>query len=412
MDIFHERPSWLRRLNQFGPATGDPRHIVPLDPGEMLATARSSTGLVEVGDEDWLETYERRIRSIDLESKSNLLGRLLCRAETIRLLQTRLRLCKAWANEPAILEEKIERPIFVLGAPRTGTTILLELLALDRNLRAPISWEAQHPIPHGVAVDPESAMALAEAEHEFWMDIQPELAALHELRSDLPCECVHFMALEFGGPYFAMHYETPSYDQWAMSRPEILPRTYRLHRNFLQTLQYGNERKPWLLKSPAHLMTATALFAEYPDAIAVHTHRDPQRFVGSAASTTAMLHWLRSDDLDPVVYGQLALGGFSYMLNHVMEQRQAGELPNDQFVDSQYLDLIDDPVAAIEKIYDRSGLDWPVGHSDRIHAYLRDKPKGKFGTHRYSLDEYGLNEESVANTYAAYVDYYGISREP
>jgi len=409
---YRNRPDWLRRLNQFGPATGDPRHVIPLDPEEMLATARTSTGLHEIGNAHWMETYERRIRSIDQESCVNLLGRLLCRAETIRLLQTRLRLYKAWADQPGILEEKIERPIFVLGAPRTGTTILLELLALDPNLRAPISWEAQHPIPHGVAVDRESSMALAEAEHDLWMDIQPELATLHEMRSDLPCECVHFMALDFGGPYWSMQYDTPSYNQWAITQPEILPRTYRLHRNFLQTLQYGNDRKPWLLKSPGHLSTAPALFSEYPDAIVVHTHRDPQKFVGSAASTTAMLHWLRSDDLDPKTYGQLALGGFSYMLNRVIEQRRTGELPEDQFVDSHYLDLIEDPVAAIGKIYDRAGLEWPQGHDERIRAYLRDKPKGKFGKHQYSLEEYGLDEQTIRSTYTAYVDYYGIAEEP
>ncbi len=411
MDGYRKRPDWLRRLNLFGPATGDARYVVPLDPADMLATARSSTGLEEIGGPDFLETYERRIRAIDEEAHANLLGRLLCRAETIRMLQTRLRLHEAWSNDPAILEEPIERPIFVLGAPRTGTTILLELLALDPNLRAPISWEAQHPLPHGMATDPQSRRALAEAEHELWMDIQPELATLHEMRSDLPCECVHFMALDFGGPYWGMQYETPSFNEWATSRPEILPRTYQLHRRFLQTLQHGQRRRPWLLKSPGHLSTAAALFAEYPDAIVVHTHRDPQKFVGSAASTTALLRWLRSDHVDPKVYGQLALHGFSYMLNDVIDKRRSGELPDDRFVDSHYLDLIEDPVAAIRKIYALAELDWPAGHADRIEAYLRDKPKGKFGKHRYSLEEYGLDAPTVETCYAGYVSHYGIARE-
>ena len=104
MEPYRKRPDWLRRLNQFGPATGDPRHVVPLDPAEMLATARASTGLETIGDAHWLETYERRLRSVDQESQANLLGRLLARAETIRLLQTRLRLQDAWARTPAILE--------------------------------------------------------------------------------------------------------------------------------------------------------------------------------------------------------------------------------------------------------------------------------------------------------------------
>lgn len=411
MKPYRARPDWLRRLNQFGPATDHARQVIPLDPEEMLAAARTSTGLHEIGDAYFLETYKRRVRSIDTESNANFLGRLLARTETIRVLQTRLRLYDAWAKQPEILEEKVERPIFVLGAPRTGTTILLELLALDPGLRAPLSWEAQHPIPHGVAVDAESSIALAEAEHDFWMDIQPELASLHEMRADLPCECIHFMALDFGGPYWSMHYTGAEYMAWAMTQPEIQPRTYQLHRRFLQTLQFGHEQKPWLLKSPGHLATPEALFGEYPDAIIVHTHRDPQKFVGSAASTTAMLQWLRSDAVDPKINGQLALGGFSFMLNSVMDLRKAGTLPEAQFVDSHYLDLVDDPVAAIQKIYRLAELPWPEGHDERVRGYLRDKPKGKFGKHKYSLTEYGLDEVTVDQTYARYVEHYGIASE-
>ena len=124
-----------------------------------------------------------------------------------------------------------------------------------------------------------------------------------------------------------------------------------------------------------------------------------------------MLHWLRSDAVDPKVYGQLALGGFSFMLGQVMDQRSEGVLPDAQFVDSHYLDLINDPVAAIRKIYGLAELDWPEGHEDRIRAYLRDKPKGKFGRHRYSLEEYGLDAQRVEDAYAPYVEHYGIARE-
>ncbi len=291
MQPYRERPDWVRRFNQFGPATGDPRYIVPLDPTELLAQARKATGLEEIGDALWHETFERRMRSIDEDSNANLLGRFLCRAEAIRVLQTRLRLYQAWAENPEILEEPIERPIFIVGPPRTGTTILLELLALDPSLRAPISWEAHHPLPHGEATDVASRMAMAEAEQEFWADIQPELMTLHELRADLPCECVHFMSLNFASGYWAMHLPTPSYDEWAATQPDLVAGVYRDHRRFLQTLQYTSEEagrpRKWLLKSPAHLATIQALVAEYPDAVLVQTHRAQMSSHGSDSSTSA-----------------------------------------------------------------------------------------------------------------------------
>ena len=348
---------------------------------------------------------------------------MLARAEILRILQTKLRLEDLWRREPATLDEPIERPIFVLGAPRTGTTILLELLALDPALRAPIAWEAHHPLDHGDATDPTRKRALAEAEHELWMDIQPELATLHEMGADLPCECIHFLSMEFGGPYWPMHYDGPDFQAWTAGEPRIAERTYTFHRRFLQTLQsrdgarrterVGPEASPrrWLLKSPGHLTTARALFAEYPDALVVHTHRDPQKFVGSAASTTAMLRWLRSDAVDPIRHGQLALGGFTFMLGSVIDGRADGTLPDDRFVDSHYLDLIDDPVEAIRMIYAAAGLDWPDGHAERIRAYLRDKPRGKYGRHAYTLEEYGIDPVAIDAAYARYVERYGIRRE-
>lgn len=411
MKPHRERPDWVRRLNLFGEATGGAGFVIPLDPDELLELARSSTGLHEIGDRAWCETFERRIRSIDEESNANVMGRLLCRAETIRVLQTRLRLCQAWSETPAILDEPIDRPIFIAGAPRTGTTILLELLALDPALRAPIAWEAHHPIPHGVARDEATRRTLAESEQEFWADIQPELMALHELRSDLPCECVHFMALDFGSGYWSMHYPTPSFNEWASGQPDIVPRVYRDHRRFLQTLQHGNPRRRWLLKSPVHLATLEELVAEYPDAVLVQTHRDPLKFVGSTASTTAMLSWLRSDFVDPLVQGQVALAGFAFMLNQVGSLREEGILPDRQFVDCQYVDLVSDPAATVRQVYDQAGLDWPEDHAGALEAYLHDKPKGKFGRHEYTLEEYGLSEEMVRETYADYVSHYNIAPE-
>lgn len=56
MSTLYQRPDWVRRLDKFGPAVGDASLIVPLDPEEMLATARGSIELEDMGDDDWLES--------------------------------------------------------------------------------------------------------------------------------------------------------------------------------------------------------------------------------------------------------------------------------------------------------------------------------------------------------------------
>ena len=132
-------PDWVRRLNLFGDVVGDPRLLAGLDPDELLATARASTGLDDLGEADWpgwTETYRRMVTAIDDEARLHALGRVVTRAELLKVLQTWLRLQRAWTARPAIRDEPIDAPLFVVGPPRTGTTILLELLALDPQLRA------------------------------------------------------------------------------------------------------------------------------------------------------------------------------------------------------------------------------------------------------------------------------------
>jgi hypothetical protein len=408
-----EHPQWVRRLNLFGPSVGDARHVVSLDADELLELARRTTGLGDFGDPGWEPAYRALMSALDGEAKLHLLGRLLTRAEVLRVLQTKLRLQRAWSERPEILREPIAAPIFVLGPPRSGTTILLELLALDPSLRAPIAWEAAHPLPllSDPARDVAHRMELAESEQELWAEIDPDFLTMHELRHDLPCECVHFTQVDFAGPYWSMQYDAPSYLQWKLATPGLDARFYAGHRRFLQTLQHGGAPQQWLLKSPAHLSTLPALFAEYPDARVIHTHRDPTKFVASVANLMCTLRFMRSDVVDVVQQGQIAFGTFKYLLELGIQLRKSKALPEKQIVDSHYLSLMSDPVANLRSIYERLGLAWPNGHDERIRGYLRDKPKAKFGAHTYKYEELGLSADVVREQFAPYVAHYGIREE-
>ena len=408
-----EHPQWVRRFNLFGPSVGDPRHIVSLDADELVALARKTTGLDDFGDPGWEPGYRVLMSALESEARLHLLGRVLTRAEVLRVLQTKLRLARAWSERPAILREPIAAPLFVLGPPRSGTTILLELLALDPSLRAPLAWEAAHPLPllAAPAHDVAHRKELAESEHELWAEIAPEFMAMHELRHDLPCECVHFTQLDFAGPYWSMQYDAPSHLQWKLATSGLDARFYAGHRRFLQTLQHGGPPKRWLLKSPGHLSTLQALFGEYPDARVIHTHRDPTKFVGSVANLMCTLRFMRSDAVDVAQQGQIALGTFKYLLELGIRLRTSGALPAAQIVDSHYLDLMSDPVAKLRRIYEQLALAWPNGHDQRIRSYLRGKPRAKFGAHTYRYEELGLDVNVVREQFAPYVEHYGIRAE-
>lgn len=413
-------PDWVRRFNLFGDAVGDPRLLASLDPGELIATARASTGLDDLGESEWpgwTDTYTRMLAAIDGEANLHALGRIVTRAEVLRVLQTWLRLQREWKMRPAIVAEPIVSPLFVVGPPRTGTTILLELLALDPQLRAPYAWEALHPIRD--EGDPERRRELSESEQEFWADVHPEFMTMHELASDLPCECVHFLMYDFAGPYYSMLYDTPSFTGWQLENLDTLDRVYRLHRRMLQTFQNDtaelttNDDAPrrWLLKSPGHLSTLPALFAEYPDARVIHTHRDPRKFIASLVSLLAVLRFMRSERDDRLVLGPMMEMTYQLFLEQAIAQRTDGTIPDDRIVDTHFLELMSDPVAMLRRVYDQLGYDWPTGHDRVITGYLAAKPKAKHGAHAYEYADLGLDDAHVRATFAPYVAHYGITEE-
>jgi hypothetical protein len=410
-----EHPDWVRRLNRFGEAVGDPHRLVALEPDDLLATARASTALYSLGEDEWpgwTETYRRLLTAIDSESQLHLLGRVLTRSEILRVLQTWLLLQEVWRTTPALTTGPVDRPLFVVGPPRTGTTILFELLALDPQLRAPIAYEALYPLASMGTVA--RRLALSEAEQELWADIHPPFMMMHELASHLPCECVHFLMYDFAGPYWGMIYDTPSFATWQLDHLEAIGRVYRLHRRMLQTFQHqapDQSPRQWILKSPFHVASLPALFAEYPDALVIHTHRDPRRFLASLVSILSALRFMRSDAVDVASLASTLEMMYQMFLEGTMTAIEECAIPADRVVHAHFVDLMADPVSTLRRTYDRLELRWPVGHEAVVTRYLRDKPKDRHGAHVYSLADVGLDESSVKATFANYVEYYGIREE-
>ena len=237
---------------------------------------------------------------------------------------------------------------------------------------------------------------------------------MHELASDLPCECVHFLSLDGAGPYWSMLYDTPSFTGWQLEHLETLGRVYRLHRRMLQTFAFADapaRPRRWLLKSPGHLSTLPQVFAEYPDARVIHTHRDPRKFIASLVSLLAVLRFTRSDHVDVAALGPMMELTYQMFLEQVIAQRADGTIPDERIVDSHFLDLMADPVVALHKLYEQLELGWPVGHDRVVTDYLAAKPKGRHGAHAYTFADVGLDEDHVRATFAGYVAHYDITEE-
>ena len=251
---------------------------------------------------------------------------MLTRAEVLRILQTWLRLQEAWRAHPQIAAEPINEPLFVVGPPRSGTTILLELLALDPQLRPPLAWEALAPLPAGAhdADDIARRRLHAECEQEFWADIHPEFMTMHELASDLPCECVHFLSYDFAGPYWSMQYDTPSVTGWQLEHLETLRRgCTACTAGCCRRSSTGSTRRAEALAvevAGTPVRRLPQVFAEYPDAKVIHTHRDPRQFIASLVSLLAVLRFMRSDRVDVAALGPLMELTYQMFLEQVIDR--------------------------------------------------------------------------------------------
>ncbi len=398
----YTRPDWVRRINAMGDSVGGPERMVCLDAEALVeASIESTGGLRDFGafDGDWRKRFDSLVAELEATGALNTLGRLMTRQELLRGLRTRLLITHARNENPAIAQEKIEAPLVITGSPRSGTSILFELLSLDPNARAPRGWEALHPVPFGGASE-SARRAMGECEQEFWADVQPEFAAIHELRSDLPVECVTLTLPGFSGGHWHMIANIPHWEADYAA-------TMDYHRALLQTLQFGGPARNWALKTPLYLAFIDLLFATYPDAWVIHTHRDPLKTEPSSMSTLSTVRWERSDDVEmPEAHGS----GLGDMMILLAKRRAAGELP-DRIVDSHFTELMADPAVAVEKLYGQMNRTFLGEHADAIRRYIAEKPKGKFGRHTYSAEEWGFDPHELREKMRPYTDYYGIALE-
>lgn len=409
------RPDWVRRINYMGESVGGAQHLVSLDPDEMISVAQRSTGLSDFADdwdddpaEGWRVAYHKLIESYETEGQLTTLGRLATRQEMIRTLRTRLLLVNEHRQRPELATIEIKKPVFIVGQSRTGTTIIHELMALNEHMRAPLAWESIHPIAWSGS-SAVNGLALAECEQDFFEDVVPEFAAVHELRAGLPMECLLMMALQFSGGWAATTANVDGFLAWRAGTSS-LP-SYKMHKRFLQFLQADRKDRQWLLKSPAHLMELPAIFAVYPGARIVHTHRDPVKTIPSTISTVATSRFARCDDIALETLAFAIPIGFEMALQAGITLREQGELPLEQIADVKYQDFINAPVDTLVGAFEQLDIAIDESLKDNMRSYLSNKPQGKFGRHRYSLEEFGLNKEEIASQFSAYREYYGIEQD-
>eukprot|EP00039_Didymoeca_costata_P004984 m.77416 g.77416 ORF g.77416 m.77416 type:complete len:493 (+) comp12621_c0_seq3:83-1561(+) len=427
------RPALLCIANGFGNIFGG--DIVSLHPDSLKYWAciveydhkrcdshlkRKSLG--ELWGNNLDEGLEQLLRSLTFDAELSFIGRLVAKGQIEMLLRARIRLMRYAIQHFAPLGAQdltgvtlpVEiKPVVIYGIPRSGTTFLFNLLSQDKErFQFASNWEYSHPNPELQSRASYSANAteelyrwikFAESRLHEYTQLVPDFGNMHALDARLPEECTVSMGMEFDSWMFGTTFNVPGYMQWATERSSHKD-TIEWHKFVLQILQHSrdDEReqpRAWILKSPWFLVTLPDLLKTYPNAVLIQTHRKPTASLASISSVVTKLTGGSSDVID-----KEKIGGEQYKILHdVLKQGLKGrkyheDLPEknkQKIIDVYHSDLITDPMSVVKSIYKSAGWILSPNVEDNMRTWLLSNKKIKYGHHKYTMQEYGLDASQI-----------------
>jgi len=388
-------------LNKVVGTLGMAAHVDDFHTEHVLTAVERSTRLHDMGEDDWQAPLGALLKGYREEAQLTPLGRLIAMTMVQGLLRNRLRTHDAYLRLSA--PAPIHRPVFILGLPRTGSTLLHELLNVHEGLRAPLFWEAD-ALPDGSLRDRgrivESALRI-----KLLNSVAPEFPDIHPLGTRRPHECVTIQALAMRSMQLHAIHNIPSYTRWLASC-DWAP-AYLWHERYLQILQamcakVDQDANPrWLLKAPGHMHGISALLARYPSARFIQLHRDPKETVPSMGSLYLNLRKSSSGRVSASSVGRLVSDEWSDGLSRVMRERTAPDV-DAKFMDIYFKDLVEAPVPTAEGICEF--IECPVSSHSRqnMQRYVQRHHVSRRGQHKYELHEFGLTEACINSDFSKY----------
>jgi sulfotransferase family protein len=390
-------------------STENCRRRWPLEGKSLCAEARRRTKLEDFGDPE----IERRLfvltTCIEREANLHLLGRFLARMHFRDLLETRLRLTDLWKSKAGDAK-RIERPIFITGMPRSGSTFLHELLIQDIGNRAPLVWEVMFPLPLRERKSTEVRRRINRTAARLWWfrRLAPGADAVHPLRATTPHECVAIHSYTLLSQEFTTIFRVPGYEAF-LNSADLTP-TYEWQKRFLQHLQARGSTRRWVLKAPDHVFSLEALFRIFPDATIIQMHRNPIEVLKSSIRLTTVLRemFARPDN------GSQAVAREAKMLAEGAERmtrfRDSHPELSSRFLDVNYTELISDPLGTIRRLYCQLKLPLTNSVAARVPTLAAYRCRYAHRQTDPTLKELGLDPRVEARRFESYCARFGIQQ--
>jgi len=376
------------------------RPWIRLDEQSLANAAIKHTGLVDFGDRHYLEGLTVVIKSAENDARLHLLGRWGMRSLITLFLSNRLLLAETRKQRREIFDRPLIPPLVILGLPRSGTTFLHGMLAMDPANRAIPAWQTMRPIANGHPDRRRQTYAWEKRTQSFLI---PRLDSMHYSRADTPEECVMLFGTTFLSSIFAVCAPVYGYARWLNSQ-DRLP-AYREYLALLKIIQDSNPTLRFALKSPVHTPDIDTLLQVIPDALIIQTHRHPVAVCNSTNSLVHEMHNLVTEEHDIQQMTRLNLDNLVHWMESSMAVRDSSRV---RIHDVFYEQLLKNPLATVRSIYERFDLAWTEEFESRLQTYIDTHPQGRHGSHVYSGSDYGLRDEETAERFGAYISRFGL----
>jgi hypothetical protein len=371
-------------------------------PEQLMEIAIKRHGCSDFGDDVFLDGFKILCHSLTKESRLHPFGHVVSRKLLLWLLHNRLELTARWKEYPKVLEIPVKQPIFIIGPPRTGSTLLFNLLALDDRFRFIRSWEASRPgLPRGDKKRIKKAKSESRRTIGLFNYMHPGLKKTHHLAPQKPEECVPLLLNSFESDFFSFVYRSPAYFDWYYSRNHDY--CYSYYYKQLQWIQSKKPGKRWLLKSSEHLNHFETLFKIFPDALALQTHRDPKQIVSSINRLKYNFQSMGTYNVNKKKINEASVNMLSKSLKAVFEFR---EKCNCNVFDIQHIDIVKNPIDILEKVYAYMGESLSYSMKACAKNYLATASSDIMEPPQNNLGETDAEKKRILKKFDFYYDHF------